>query len=127
VLAAAPQPSDDGLDTIDLADTTSTSAQTRAETTALFVQLTGTGTLQLSLWARVATQDDGDLGWSLLYDTGNPGLLGGGPLAAPGSYTFLVNHAMIFEEIVLVKSAVSADGDAAAAVLINYDEFLNKR
>lgn len=121
-IATAPVDDDHGAQTIALADTTASFGHVRPEVTALWVELIGSGTLELAAWVRTKTDEDGDLGWSLLYDTGNPGLLGGGPLQAPGVYTFLVSYAMIFEEIILVAQSVVDSANVELAILIGYAE-----
>lgn len=126
VLSANPSPTDEGLDTSKLADRTATFGQTRAEVTALVVAIEGSGTIQLVLWAFVVA-DSGDLGWTVLYDTNNPGMLGGGPLPAPGVYTFLVSHAMIFEQILIVQQNATVDANVTSATMINYEEDIKRR
>lgn len=122
VFDAPPTSADDGTSTLEIADTTASFGRVRPETVALFVELTGAGSLELVFWARGDTQDHPALGWARLYDTGNPGIVGGGPLPAPGKYMFVVNNAMIFSEVALVKQSVVNTAAVAQAVLIENAE-----
>lgn len=124
-------PSVVGADLTQLADQTSSSLQTSPRTMALFIQLTGSGSVQLQAYVRVSIPDSPtpvDLGWANLIDTGNPGYCGGQSyyFAAPGSYVLLVNFAAIYKQFALL--AVNAQGgftpaQVEEAILIAYDEY----
>lgn len=122
-VVTALSPSVHGLDLTKFADQTTTFGQVRPRTVGLYVSLTGPGTVELVLNARIKTQEDGDLGWAKCSDTGNFGLLFGGPIPSPGTYIFLAEFASIYTELALLAQNNVGGVVVSAAKLIEYAEY----
>lgn len=115
-----------GVDLTQLADRTASFAQPSPGRLGLFVSLSGGTSVTLVVYVKVKVTGDVELGWARASDTGNLGVLSGKTLPSNDSYIFLVQHAAIYEELVLLALNNIGGVSVDVAKLIEYGEYLPK-
>lgn len=116
-----------GADLSKLQDFTSTSQRVAPKTLGLYLELLGTGTVELVVNVRITVFPTEDLGWCQVVDTGNLGLVYGKALPSPGKYVALVSFAALYKEMILLAQNNVGGVSVNAAKLIEYAEYVRER
>jgi hypothetical protein len=129
IVSSPPDDTVTGADLSYFGDGTAVYANVRPRTLGIFLELSGGTSIQFAAFVRVVILDQVDLGWAQVYDTNNPGLLGGTlqPIPSPGTYVFLVNYAAIYSQLVLYAFNNIGGVVIDNAQLIEYAEYITER